>query len=65
MRLTVNGDALQFNGSTIADLIDLLELNNRRLAVEINREIIPKGRHAEHALKEGDVVEIVHAIGGG
>lgn len=65
MQLTVNGDALQFNGSTIADLIDLLELNNRRLAVEINREIIPKGRHAEHALKEGDVVEIVHAIGGG
>lgn len=65
MRLTVNGDALQFNGSTIADLIDLLELNNRRLAVEINREIIPKGRHAEHALEEGDVVEIVHAIGGG
>ena len=64
MKLTVNGDTLTLNGNTIADLVSQLELTGRRLAVEVNREIIPKSQHSDFALNEDDVVEIVHAIGG-
>ncbi len=65
MKLTVNGDTLTLDGTTIADLVRQLELTGRRLAVEVNREIIPKSQHGDVTLKEGDIVEIVHAIGGG
>ena len=65
MHITVNGEPLEFSGSSIADLLAELKLTGRRLAVEVNREIIPKGLHAEHALHDRDAVEIVHAIGGG
>lgn len=49
-------------------LVDLLReegLGERRVAVEINGEIVPRGRHADTALNDGDKVEIVHALGGG
>ena len=65
MKLTVNGDTLTLDGTTIADLVTQLNLAGRRLAVEVNRDIVPKSRHADFVLKDGDVVEIVHAIGGG
>ena len=65
MNLTVNGDTLTLDGNTITDLVAQLGLTARRLAVEVNREIIPKSQHGDVALNEGDVVEIVHAIGGG
>jgi len=35
------------------------------VAVEVNGEIVPRGRHAEHRLQPGDRIEIVHALGGG
>lgn len=63
--LTVNGDPLDLNGTTVADLVTQLNLHGRRLAVEVNRDIVPKSEHATFALTDGDVVEIVHAIGGG
>lgn len=65
MNLTVNDDPLQFNGKTLADLLEQLGIRGRRLAVEVNREIVPKGEHENFALNDGDQVEIVHAIGGG
>ena len=65
MNITVNGDNLQFNGETIADLVAQLSLTGRRLAVEVNRDIVPKSKHGEYRLSDGDQVEIVHAIGGG
>lgn len=65
MNLTVNGEPLVFNGSTIAELLVQLELTGRRIAVEVNQDIVPKGEHATHVLRENDRVEIVHAIGGG
>lgn len=65
MNLTVNGEPLAFNGQTLAELLKQLELTGRRIAVEVNQEIVPKGEHARHVLKENDRVEIVHAIGGG
>ena len=51
--------------STIAGLLDLEGLAQRRVAVEVNGEIVPRGRHAGHQLADGDKVEIVHALGGG
>ena len=40
-------------------------LAQRRVAVEVNGEIVPRGRHATHVLQQGDIIEIVHALGGG
>lgn len=65
MKLTVNGDTLTLNGDTVSDLVTQLQLTGRRMAVEVNREIIPKSQHDATSLNDGDVVEIVHAIGGG
>ena len=49
----------------IADLLQLEGLGERRVAVEVNGAIIPRGAHATHVLQVGDQVEIVHALGGG
>jgi sulfur carrier protein len=65
MNLTVNGEPLVFTGNTLADLLVQLELTGRRIAVEVNQDIVPKGEHATHVLRDNDRVEIVHAIGGG
>jgi len=51
--------------AVITDLIHSLDLENTRLAVEINEQIIPGCRHASHQLQEGDKIEVVTAIGGG
>jgi sulfur carrier protein len=50
---------------TIAGLLEQAGLAGRRVAVEVNGEIVPRGLHATHALQEGDRIEIVHALGGG
>jgi len=64
--IELNGEHREVpDGMTLAALIDELGLKGRRIAVEVNREIVPKGRHADYRLSAGDRVEIVHAIGGG
>jgi sulfur carrier protein len=50
---------------TLVDLLAAQGLAARRVAVEVNGEIVPRGRHAAHVLAEGDVVEVVQALGGG
>jgi sulfur carrier protein len=67
MRLQLNGEplALPQDRLTIAGLLTLQGLAERRVAVEVNGEIVPRSRHAEHALHDGDRVEVVHALGGG
>jgi sulfur carrier protein len=66
MDIVLNGDALTLGDApTILDLLQTQGLAERRVAVEVNGEIVPRGRHATHALREGDRVEIVHALGGG
>lgn len=50
---------------TVLELLQAEGLGERRVAVEVNGEIVPRGRHGERALREGDRVEIVHALGGG
>lgn len=66
MQIILNGDSRELNDkSSLLQLIDSLNLAGKRLAIEVNHEIIPKSEHAEYTLKDGDRVEIVHAIGGG
>ena len=66
MSIQLNGEARPLEpAATIATLLHAEGLGERRVAVEVNGEIIPRGRHAEHRLRDGDKVEIVHALGGG
>lgn len=66
MRVLLNGETRDFrDGVTIHDLVVELGLTQRRIAVEVNRDILPRERYAQHRLSDGDVVEIVHFIGGG
>ncbi|MFC0708768.1 sulfur carrier protein ThiS [Azorhizophilus paspali] len=66
MRIQLNGEPYELaDGQTIADLLARLDLASRRVAVELNLDIVPRSLHAATALREGDQVEVVHAIGGG
>lgn len=53
------------DGTTIAALVATLDLAGRRIAVELNQDIVPKSLHAQTILRDQDRIEIVHAIGGG
>lgn len=66
LSLVVNGEPRSFEGGrTIAALLDALGLGGRRVAVAVNRSVVPRSRHASHGLAEGDRVEILEAVGGG
>ncbi len=66
MRVTLNGEAHDLReGITVSDLLAELGLVQRRIAVELNRAILPREDYPQRALRDGDVVEIVHFIGGG
>ncbi|GAB2508347.1 sulfur carrier protein ThiS [Pseudoxanthomonas sangjuensis] len=66
MDIRLNGETRQLaDGGTVADLLRNEHLAERRVAVEVNGEIVPRSTHATHALRDGDRVEIVHALGGG
>jgi len=66
MQIQVNGELRHIaEYSTISDLLVLLDVVNRRVAVELNQEIVPKSQHTSTILKQDDVLEVVHAIGGG
>lgn len=64
--VSVNGEPKQVIAScTVADLVAQMNLMGKRIAVERNGEIVPKAEHATTCLQNKDVLEIVHAIGGG
>jgi sulfur carrier protein len=66
MQIELNGTPRTVADDTrLAALLEAEGLAGRRVAVEINGDIVPRGAHATHALAEGDRVEIVHALGGG
>jgi len=66
MNIQVNGEPKQVSSDcSITDLLLLLEITGRRVAVELNKEIVPKSLHPTTILQENDCVEVVHAIGGG
>ncbi|MEE4305426.1 sulfur carrier protein ThiS [Pseudomonas alliivorans] len=66
MHIQLNGESFELpDGATVAALLTRLELTGRRVAVEVNLDIVPRSQHETTALSEGDQVEVVHAIGGG
>lgn len=66
MNIQLNGEAREIpDNSTAQDLIEQLGLSGKRLAMELNREIVPRSSYASTPLNNGDEIEIVHAIGGG
>jgi sulfur carrier protein len=66
MQLIINGDPVEVPEQTsAAQLIEILELTNKRLAIEANRDIIPRSQFEQHIFQAGDQIEIVQAIGGG
>ena len=66
MKIVLNGDEREIDGSaTLADLVAVSGLAGKRVAIEINREIVPRSDYARRALAAGDRIEVVNAIGGG
>ena len=66
MQVRFNDEALDVPaGCTVAALLERQGLADRRVAVEVNREIVPRSAHASHVLAAGDRVEVVQALGGG
>jgi thiamine biosynthesis protein ThiS len=66
MILNINGEPRQFaSGLTLAALVEQLGMKADRVAIELNREIVPRDRWPATGLHEGDRLEIVHFVGGG
>ncbi|MGA9341278.1 MAG: sulfur carrier protein ThiS [Rhodanobacteraceae bacterium] len=66
MQILLNGEPRQCPaGSSVSDLLALAGFAERKVAVEINRTIVPRSQHAGRKLSDQDRVEIVQAIGGG
>ncbi len=66
MEVTVNGTHREVpDGVTVRGLVEHLGLTEGPVAVEINREVVPRATHAQHRVAPGDVIEIVHFVGGG
>ena len=66
MKITVNGEPKHLaDHSTVVTLLEELDLAGKFVAVEVNLELVPKARHGDHVLAEGDRVEVVTLVGGG
>jgi sulfur carrier protein len=68
MKLHINGEERAFDSParfTLAALVEMLGMKADRVAVELNRDIVPRDRWPETPLNEGDRLEVVHFVGGG
>jgi sulfur carrier protein len=66
IEIAVNGESREIpGGTTVTELLGILEITADRIAVEVNREIVTRSLHATHRLEDGDRVEIVTMVGGG
>ncbi len=66
IELQVNGEPVHVpDGATLRDLIERLELGDRKVAVAVNRNVIPRAQFAEHRVEADDRIEILEAVGGG
>jgi len=65
--ITVNGAAYTCRSASqrVSDLVRDLSLEGKRIAIERNGEIVPRSKHAETVLVDGDKIEVVAAVGGG
>ena len=66
MNITVNGESRSVEAETrLSQLLEMLELDGKRIAVEVNRDIVPRSEYSDFKLSDDDTIEIVNAIGGG
>jgi len=66
VNIKVNGEVREVPaGTTVSALLPMLGIEGGRVAVEVNREIVPKSEHGTHVLDEDDQLEIVTMVGGG
>ncbi len=69
MKLQINGEEREFESVpasfTLAALVEMLGMKSDRVAVELNRDIVPRDRWSQTDLKDGDRLEVVHFVGGG
>jgi sulfur carrier protein len=66
INVTVNGQALCLPmGTSVRELIEQRGFPEHGIAIAVNREVIPRSRHPDHALQNGDAVDVVQAVGGG
>ncbi|MFK5915246.1 MAG: sulfur carrier protein ThiS [Woeseiaceae bacterium] len=66
MQIIVNGDQCDVSdGLTAEQLVSDMNITGRRIAMEVNLEIVPRSLYAKHTFNAGDKIEIVHAVGGG
>lgn len=65
MNLTINGETRVLDAETLSTLVEQLGMKPDRVAIELNREIVPRDRWSQTRLKDGDQLEIVHFVGGG
>ena len=65
MKITINGQEQTSEPITLAQLIEQLGMKQDRVAVELNRNIVPRAQWPETRLAEGDHLEVVHFVGGG
>ena len=65
MKLTVNGEQRDTRATTIRQLVVSLGLSERPVAVELNGTMVPRNKHEETQLHDGDALEIVTLVGGG
>ena len=66
MNIIVNGSERHCpTDSNLSELLTLLDMQDKKIALEINKEVISRGEYDSYILNEGDAVEIIQAIGGG
>jgi thiamine biosynthesis protein ThiS len=65
MNLTINGESQASCAETLGRLVEMLGMKPDRVAIELNREIVPRDRWLQTPLRDGDRLEIVHFVGGG
>ena len=61
----INGNQENAAGKTLAEYLETTSFDTRRIAVEINGEIVPKAQYANTLINDGDIIEVVSLVGGG
>lgn len=65
MKLTINGQSQEVEADRVDSLLEQLGMAGQAVAVELNKDVVPKKQHATTPLKDGDVLELVTLVGGG
>lgn len=66
IQISLNGQTFEVpSGCTVSRMLELAEMRQQLIAVEVNKEVVPKAQHGDTLLQPGDMVEVVSLVGGG